>query len=238
METSGYTTLTRQNGLLREMQVIANNIANASTTGYRQEGVIFSEYVVRTDEGPSVSMARAAAHNISAAQGALAETGGVLDFAIEGEGFFMIETPAGQRLTRAGNFTTSAQGDLVTMDGYPVLDAGGAPLFIPPDASDIGLSRDGTISAGDQLLGQLGLVRPSDPIDLIREGGTMFRVEGEIEPVEDGRILHRFLENANVETVLQVARMVEVQRAYEMGQSFLDAEDNRMREALRAFTRT
>ena len=237
METSGYTTLTRQTGLLREMQVLANNIANASTTGYRQEGVIFSEYVVRNDDGPSVSMARAAAHNISNAQGALAETSGMLDFAIEGDGFFMVETPNGPRLTRAGNFTTSAQGDLVTMDGYPVLDAGGAPIFIPPDASDIGLSRDGTLSAGEQLLGQMGLMQPIDRFDLIRESGTMFRFEGEVEPVVEGRILHRFLENANVEPVLQIARMVEVQRAYEMGQSFLDAENDRMKDALQAFTR-
>lgn len=235
MEAAGYTTLTRQRGLLREMQMVANNIANASTTGYRQQGLIFSEFVVRTEGGPSISMARAAAHNISMAQGALTETGGTFDFAIEGDGFFLIETDAGERLTRAGNFTTSASGDLVTLDGYRVLDSGGAPIFIPPDAADLNVSGDGTISADGRPLGQMGLVRPTDPLDLIREGGTRFRFQGELEPVENGRIVHGFVENANVNPVLQVARMVEVQRAYELGQSFLDAENDRVREALRAF---
>lgn len=237
MDAAGYTTLTRQNGLLREMQVLANNIANASTTGFRQEGVIFSEYIVRGAGGPSVSMTRASAHNISMAQGALARTGGQYDFAIEGDGFFLVETGAGERLTRAGNFTASPQGDLVTLDGHRVLDAGGAPIFIPPDAGDLSLAGDGTLSAAGRPLGQLGLVQPVEKTDLIRESGTLFRVEGAIEPVQNGRILHRFLEDANVNPILQVARMVEVQRAYETGQSFLEAENDRIREALRAFTR-
>ena len=236
MEAASYTTLTRQSGLLRELQVLANNIANASTTGYRQEGMIFSEYVTRAENAPSVSMARASAHHVSLAQGTLTETGGPLDFAIEGEGFFLIETPNGERLTRAGNFATSPDGDLVTAGGYRVLDSGGAPIFIPPDAGEIDVAGDGTISADGRLLGQLGLVKPTDPLDLNREAGTLFRFDGDVEPVENARILNRFLESSNVDPILQVARMVEVQRAYELGQSFLDAENERVREALRALS--
>ncbi|MEQ9175557.1 MAG: flagellar hook-basal body complex protein [Roseovarius indicus] len=237
METAGYTTLTRQTGLLNEMQVIANNIANASTTGYRQEGLIFSEYVTGGENAPSVSMARTSAHIISMQQGALTQTGGTYDFAIEGPGFFMIETAEGERLTRAGSFSTSAEGTLVTPDGNRVLDAGGAPLFVPPDAAGFSVSADGTISADGRPLGQLGLVQPVDPLDLVRESGVMFRAEGDLEPVENGKIVQGFLENANVEPVLQITRMIEVQRAYELGQSFLDAENDRVREALRAMSR-
>lgn len=237
METAGYTTLTRQSGLLREMQVIANNIANAATTGYRQEGVIFSEYVSGGQAAPSVSMTRTSAHSTSMQQGALTQTGGQLDFAIEGPGFFLIETSQGERLTRAGSFSTSPEGTLVTPDGNPVLDAGGAPVFIPPDATDLSVSADGTISVAGRPLGQLGLVQPTDPLDLVREAGVMFRFEGDTEPVEEGSILQGFLESANVEPVLQLSRMIEVQRAYELGQSFLDAENDRVREALRALTR-
>ncbi|MEO3413227.1 flagellar hook-basal body complex protein [Roseovarius sp. CAU 1744] len=237
METTGYTTLTRQSGLMREMQVIANNIANSATTGYRQEGLIFAEYVQNAGEGPSISMAAAQARNTSMMQGALTKTGGALDMAIEGDGFFLIETPAGQRLTRAGNFALSAEGDLVTNDGFRVLDAGGAPVFVPPDAIALGISPDGTISDGGRPLAQIGLVQPADRIDLIREDGVMFRTEGEILPVEDGRILQGFLEGANVDPVGQIARMIEVQRAYEMGQSFLDAENKRILSALDTFNR-
>ena len=89
----------------------------------------------------------------------------------------------------------------------------------------------------DVRLAQIGLVQPADPIDLVREDGVMFRTEGEILPVEDGRILQGFLEGANVDPVSQIARMIEVQRAYEMGQSFLDAENERIISALDTFTR-
>ena len=237
MESAGYTTLTRQDGLLREIQTIANNIANASTTGFRQEGVIFSEYVVQTVGGPSLSMATANVRHTSLSQGPLTHTGGQLDFAIEGDGFFLIETPAGQRLTRSGSFSVSGTGDLVTVDGHRVLDTGGTPVFVPPDADQIGLSEDGALSADGRLLGQLGIVQPLDRFDLLREGGVMFRTESALEPVEGSRLLQGHLEGANVDTMLQFARMLEVQRAYEMGQSFLDAENERVRDALRTFTR-
>lgn len=237
MENTGYTTLTRQTGLMREMQVIANNIANSSTTGFRQEGLIFGEYVQRTENGPSISMARGNVRNTSMLQGGLIQTGGSLDYAIEGDGFFQIETPAGARLTRAGSFALSAAGDMVTNDGFRVLDAGGAPIFVPPDATDLSVSSDGTLSADGQPLSQLGLVRPTDPIDLVREDGVMFRTLGETEPVLDGRILQGYLEKANVDPVGQLARMIEVQRAYEMGQSFLDAENERIRNAIKTFIR-
>ena len=237
MENAGYTTLTRQSGLMREMQVVANNIANSATTGFRQEGLVFAEFIRETGDGASLSMASAQARTTSMVQGALTKTGGDLDLAIEGEGFFLIETPAGQRMTRAGNFALSAEGDLVTNDGYRVLDAGGAPVFVPPDAAGLGISADGTISVGGQPLGQIGLVQPADQIDLVREDGVMFRTEGEIEPVPDGRVLQGFLEGANVDPVGQIARMIEVQRAYEMGQSFLDAENERILSALDTFTR-
>ncbi|MEP3511095.1 MAG: flagellar hook-basal body complex protein, partial [Lentilitoribacter sp.] len=117
MENTGYTTLTRQSGLLREMRVVANNIANAATSGFRQEGVIFSEYVQPVENSESLSMGQADARQTSFAQGTLTQTGGQFDFAIEGDGFFLVETPLGERLTRAGAFSPNAEGDLVTFDG-------------------------------------------------------------------------------------------------------------------------
>ena len=146
MEASGYTTLTRQTGLMREMRMVANNIANAATTGYRSEGLVFSEHVRRTDGGPSISMARGNTPVTSYEQGPLDATGGRFDFAIEGEGYFLIEAPDGERLTRAGAFSLSANGNLVNADGFRLLDAGGAPIFVPPDATRPGLAPDGTLS--------------------------------------------------------------------------------------------
>lgn len=232
---SSYVTLTRQSGLMQEMRVIANNIANSATTGFRQEGVLFSEYVAGTGNGPSVSMALGNVRNTSMEQGTLTSTGGRFDFAIEGNGFFQVETPAGPRLTRAGTFTPNAEGELVTHAGYRVLDAGGAPIFIPPDAPDMAVGADGTLSANGQPLAQLGLVIPGDGTQMIREDGVMFRAEGEVEPAAQASVVQGFLESSNVNPIGQVARMIEVQRAYELGQSFAENEDERLKSATSTF---
>jgi flagellar basal-body rod protein FlgF len=236
MDNATYTILTRQSGLAREMQLVANNIANAATTGYRSEGVIFSETVQAVDKGPSLSMATANVQNTSFAQGALTQTNGTFDFGIEGEGFFLIETPAGERLTRAGSFSPSAAGDLVTNDGFRVLDAGGAPVFVPPDAGALSVSADGTLSVDGAPIAQLGIVRPLAPLDLVREDGVMFRADAGVEPAENARVIQGFTEGSNVDAVTQLARMIEVQRAYEMGQSFLESEDERIRMALKSLS--
>ncbi|GFE49557.1 flagellar basal-body rod protein FlgF [Roseobacter cerasinus] len=236
MENPGYTTLTRQSGLMREMRVIANNIANTATTGYRQEGLVFSEYVMAIDGASSLSMGQGNVRDTSFDQGTLTQTGGTFDFAIEGDGFFLIETPAGERLTRSGAFSPSGEGDLVTMDGYRVLDAGGAPVFVPPGVGDIAVSADGTMSAEGNPIGQIGVVQPINPREMIREDGVMFRADDGYEPAEGARILQRFVENSNVNPILQISRMIEVQRAYELGASFLDAEDERIRQAMRSLS--
>ena len=236
MENAGYTALTRQSGLLREMQVVANNIANISTTGFRREGVIFSEFVKTLEGEPSLSMATANGHSTNLRQGSLTQTGGTFDFAIEGEGFFMVEGPGGPLLTRAGSFGPSATGELVTSDGLRLLDAGGAPIFVPPDAASVTLASDGTLSADGQPLTQIGLFQPTDPTDLRHQDGARFSATGGTEPViADTTILQGFVESSNVDAISEIARMIEVQRAYEMGQQFLSQEDERIRSMIRSF---
>lgn len=237
MDNTGYTTLTRQSGLLREMQVVANNIANAATTGFRQEGVIFSEYIMPIKDGSSLSMGHGNVRNTSYEQGTLSQTGGTFDLAIEGDAFFLIETPQGERLSRSGAFSPNSEGDLVTMSGYRVLDVGGAPVFVPPDAGKISISGDGTLSANGNLVGQIGLVVPNDASALIREDGVMFRTDDGYVPAVRASILQGFVEGSNVDAITQLARMIEVQRAYEMGQSFLESEDKRVRQAIESLTK-
>jgi flagellar basal-body rod protein FlgF len=232
MTTSAYSAISRQSGLLNEIRVVANNIANSATTGYRSEGVIFSEYVKSAPGQESLSMARGNIRNTSLEQGNLSQTDGQLDLALEGDGFFMIETPVGNRLTRAGSFSSNAAGDLVTPDGYRVLDAGRAPVFIPGDAESISFGSDGTFSADGRQLGQIGIFQLLEGTTIKREDGVMFSTQGEVAPAENTKLLQGFLEGSNVNAIHQMSRMIEIQRAYEMSQSFLTSEDERVRSAI------
>jgi len=236
MDAIGYTTLTRQAGLMREMDVIAQNIANISTAGFRREGVVFSEYVQRMGDGPSLSMAHGNARAVDLSQAGLSATGGTFDFAIQGEGFFLIETPDGQQLSRAGAFTPSAAGELVTPDGHRLLDEGGAPVFVPPGAGKVVMARDGTLSADGAPLARVGLWQPVDPLSLRHQAGTQFSADA-VEPAEGAVLMQGFLEDSNVEPVSEIARMIEVQRAYELGQTFLDREDSRLRGVIETLGR-
>lgn len=237
MDAAGYTTLTRQSGLMHEMQVVANNIANLSTAGFRREGVVFSEYVKRLEDDPSLSMARASGRVVDLTQAGLAQTGGTFDFAIQGEGFFLVETSQGSRLTRAGSFTPSPEGELVTPEGHKLLDQGGAPVFVPPDARDVALAQDGTLSSAGQPLAKIGLWAPMEITDLRHQSGTLFTADAGIGPVEGAVVLQGQLEESNVNPVSEIARMIDVQRAYELGQAFLDREDQRTRGVIQTLGR-
>lgn len=234
MDNVGYTTLTRQSGLMREMAMIANNVANLATTGYRAQGLLFSEHVERIDGGPALSMARGHARLLSNAPGPLQPTGGRFDMAIEGEGYFLVETPDGEALTRAGAFSINPVGELVTPDGLRLLDGGAAPILVPEDASTIGIARDGTLSADGEPFGQVGLWLPERMADTRRDAGSLLVLEAPPVPVppETATIVQGHLEGSNVDPMAEIARMIEVQRAYELGQSFLDREDERLKVVL------
>lgn len=236
MDAAGYVTLSRQSGLRSQMDAIANNIANASTTGFKREGTIFSEFVASTGDGPSLSMGFGNTRVVDLQQAGISETGGLLDFAIEGAGFFMVNTPQGQMLTRAGSFTPGSDGTLQTADGFSVLDATGSTIFIPPDAKNIGLAEDGSMSADGAPLAKLGLWAPTDPLTLIHQKGTLFSASG-YQPADGGKIMQGQLEDSNVDPILEVAKMISVQRAYELGQSFIDREDDRARNVIQTLGR-
>ena len=227
-----YTTLGRQAGLLREMDVIAQNVANADTTGYRAEGLVFAEHVVGTRGGPSISFAHATGRETRFVQGGMERTGGTFDLAIQGEGYFLVDVGGEAHLTRAGAFVAGADGGLQTLEGHPVLDEGGAPLAVPPGAASVHVAPDGTISADGVPVARLAVVAPDDPRAMTRRAGTLFAADG-YAPVEAPAVAQGFLEASNVDPVIEIARMVAVQNAYQMGQGFMDREDERLRSMLR-----
>jgi flagellar basal-body rod protein FlgF len=220
------------------MSVIANNLANLSTTGYRAEGLLFSEFIQGVDAPhPSLSMTDAGVHRTDFSQAPFRQTGGTFDLAIEGPGFFQIETPEGNRLTRAGAFTPNQEGELVSPDGHRLLDAGGSPVFVPPDAASIQIATDGTMSADGNPVAQIGAVMPEDPGSLLRGPSATFKTDGDVIEAENATIHQGFIESSNVNAILEVARMIEVQRRYEAVKSFLDKEDERVGNVVQTLSR-
>lgn len=234
MDNASYVSLSRQAGLMRELNIIANNIANLNTTGFRRESVLFAEHVDRLEQGdPALSIATMDRRYIDFSEGEIRTTNSKFDFAIQGEGFFLIETEEGPRLSRAGSFSLNANGELVNADGRRVLDEGGGALVIPPDAMDVTVSSDGAISVDGQPVGRLGVVT-ADPAGLVREGNNLFRAEQGYQPADGAKVIQSALEGANVSAVTEIAHLIEVQRTYEAGQKFLEQDDSRIRSAIRA----
>lgn len=233
MSNAIYATLARQHGLMQEMQVVSNNLANSSTTGYKTDRAIFAEFLVSTgSDASSLSMGSLAGHSFEMEQGGLKVTGGQFDLAVQGDGYFTVDTPQGTRLTRAGQFQLAANGNLIDMNGSNVLNAGGGPITIPPEATNLVISADGTISANGLQIDQVGVVVPDG--DLMRDSNTYFSAAGGFVAAKDFGIVQGALEQSNVSPVLEVSRMIEVQRAYEAGQTLLETEDQRIGQLISA----
>ena len=232
MDNAIYTMLNRQSGLMREFSTVANNIANAGTTGFKAEKGVFAEFIATLEGGDSplgtsLSMGSLRAHATDLSQGGLKQTGSPLDIAINGDGFFEFETANGVMLGRAGHLMLDLEGQLIDGLGSFILDQGQGRITVPLDASDIKISGDGTLSADGAEIARIGVVG-ADPLTLERQGSNYWQGD-RTGPLEDIPIASGFLENSNVDPVLQMARMIEVQRHYDAGQSLLDLEDQRIR---------
>lgn len=237
MDNAGYVSLQRQAGLLRELSSVANNIANADTAGYRRESVIFAEHIKALEDGdPSLSIATLDHRYVDFRQGEIRQTSGALDFAIEGDGFFLIETDNGPRLSRAGAFRLNESGELINSEGRRVLDESGGSITIPQGAQHVAAGKDGTISADGQPVGRLGIVT-AKPAFLVREGENLFRAEKGYTTVADPHVSQFAIEGSNVSPVAEISHLIEVQRAYESGAKFLSDEHERIRNTVRELSR-
>ncbi|MEX0590473.1 MAG: flagellar basal-body rod protein FlgF [Xanthobacteraceae bacterium] len=222
MENALLVGLSRQVALRRELDVIANNLANLGTTGFKGENVLFEQFVssgAHVDDFPTyvdrqVSYVLDRETHTDFSQGAFSQTGSQFDVAIDGEGFFAVETPQGDRYTRAGSFALNAAGELVTTAGYRVLGDGG-PVVLDPNDTNISIARDGTISTPAGERGKLRLVRFENSAQLTKYGDNLFSSNATPLPVEPRtRLVQGSVEKSNVHPILEIGRMIEVTRAY------------------------
>jgi flagellar basal-body rod protein FlgF len=227
MENTLLIGLARQTTLERQLDVVANNIANVNTTGYKADNSLFEEYLtsgahednfVGSDRRVSYVQDRGTYRDF--AQGSADQTKNPLDLAIDGSAFLVVQTAAGERYTRDGGLQLNNQGQLVTVAGNPVLGTGGPIVFQPTD-HDINVTPDGTITVvegngrTDSIRGKLRLVSFADAQKLLKEGLNLYTAgEGSAQPDTKSVVRQGFLEKSNVSAVAEMSRMMEVTRAY------------------------
>ncbi|HKP79548.1 MAG TPA: flagellar basal-body rod protein FlgF [Phenylobacterium sp.] len=238
MDNAVYVGVSRQMVLRREMDIIANNIANLDTTGFKVESLMQKTdpaEPARTLGGPRpVKFVAADMVARDFGQGAMNKTGAPLDMAIEGEGFFQIQTPTGPCFTRDGRFTTDPGGRVVTQNGLPLLDDGGGEIVIDPEKGQISIGADGTMSQGDERIGKVGLYAFANQGALEKAGDNTFRNSSNLQPqpATAASLRQGYLETSNVKPVLEITRMVEVSRAYESTAKMIDAEADLSRRSV------
>jgi len=229
-----YTAATGMNYQLNRQDVIANNLANISTVGYKKDETVGSAFHERlvlatdrlgTDPIGRISLGVNTENNyIDQSVGRFVPTDNPLDLAIHGEGYFVIQTRNGIRLTRNGNFTRDLEGFLVTAEGERVLGADG-PIEL--NGEDILIAQDGSVQINGRTVNQLLLAEPADPNSLIKEGHNRFRVDGGLVQRE-ALIEQGMLEQSNVNSVQEMVKMIEVTRAYESNQKVIAVMDTVM----------
>ncbi|GLK54120.1 flagellar basal-body rod protein FlgF [Methylopila capsulata] len=239
MENASLVGLSRQVVLRRELDVIANNVANMNTTGFKAEQMVFSEFMMPNardgtfptqDQKLSFVQQRGTWHSF--APGNVEATGGAMDFAIDGEGFFVVETEAGERYTRSGEFGVNASGQLVTANGAPLLSTAG-PIQLAPNETGLTIGRDGTIATSEGVRGRLRLVSFDDPRAIHKIGSNLYATtEDPKDAPATTAVVQGAVEKSNVKPIVEMSRLIEVNRAYTSISGILDAQNDIRRSAI------
>ncbi|MBK1697722.1 flagellar basal-body rod protein FlgF [Rhodovibrio salinarum] len=237
MESTNYIALSRQASLRRELDLVANNMANLNTPAYQGESMMFVEYLEDTQRGKTGEMSFV--QDISTVrdlkEGPMKRTENPLDLAISGRGYFTIETDDGPRYTRNGAFQLNEEGQIVNKANQPVLDGNGNPIEVPDDAQSIEISEDGTIATEVGQIAQLEPVTFENEQLLMKRANGLFeaREEQVAEPAEGARIMQGTLESSNVEGVVEMTRLINLTRSYSSANKFSESEHERILRAVR-----
>ena len=233
MENSLIVALARQSVLTRQMDAISNNLANLNTAGFKSESMVFTELLETTADGEVLSMVHDVAYFRDVSEGPLVNTSNPLDLAIRGEGYFAIETDEGQRYTRHGVFQLNDQGQMVTSQGNLLLGAGAAPISVPPDASNIIVARDGTISADALEIGRIEVFTFENPAALSKIGNNLYDAKDqEAQTTRESDIVQGMVENSNVNGIAEMTRMIDTVRSYQAASQLVDMEHKRILDAI------
>lgn len=240
MQNALFVGVSAQAALARELDVIANNMANVSTTGFKARNARFQEYLMPVASADSfqtqdrrVSYVIDGGTPLDLSQGPIEADSNPMHVAVRGEAFLVVRTQAGLRYTRNGAFELDAKGTLVTSDGYAVQGESG-PIAIGQQETGLSIAPDGTVSTNLGVRGRIKLVTFTSPQALTSEGGNLFSA---IEPPKpagiEGRLEPGALERSNVKPVIEMTRLMDVNRSYAMVSSVISRLDDLRGTAIR-----
>jgi flagellar basal-body rod protein FlgF len=248
MENTLLIGLSRQMALHRELDVVANNVANMNTTGYKADAAVFEEFLMpgaranqfaATDSRLSFVQDRTTWHDLS--PGVVQQTGNPLDIAIDGNAFLVVQTPRGERYTRNGALQINATGELVTSDGYRVVGQTGPIVFQNRDR-EITIAAEGTITVRegnntkqDSQRGKLRLVSFDQGQQLKKDGSNLFIAPANAQPqaaAQGTRVIQGALEKSNVRSMVEMTRMIEITRTYTQVSQILQQQSDLRRTAI------
>jgi flagellar basal-body rod protein FlgF len=230
-----YVGLSAQLALNRRLETLAQNMANVSTAGYRAEEISFSSLISRTAPEP-VSFVSKGESYISSRPGGIKETGNPLDVAVTGDAWLAFESPRGTVLTRDGRLRMSPTGELETINGFRVLDVGGSPIQMDPNGGPPTIARDGVLVQNGRRVGALGLFTTEPSAKLTRFENSGVIPDKPANPQLDANaagLLQGYIEGSNVDPVMEVTRLIAVQRTFEAVTAAMNEVESSLSEAIR-----
>jgi len=233
MDTSTYIALSGQTARERELEVIANNMANLSTPGFKAEKMMFQEYLMKPKDGsdPS-SYVVSQGHARDMTQGPLSHTSNPLDVALNGPGFMTVTTPSGDQYTRNGHFQLDNQGELVTSAGFIVQGEGGSPIVIPAGAGSITIGKDGTVATNKQTIGKIAVVNFDNPQTLAETQAGLYATTQTPQTATATTVEQGTIEEANIQSVVEMTKMMNTAHQFGMAKEFADGEHTRIKNAI------
>jgi flagellar basal-body rod protein FlgF len=245
MQAPSLILLSNQQALQRTMDIVANNVANASTTGFKREGIEFDTYVSRPAAGQTLNFVVDRATYRDASTGPIQPTGNPLDLAIQGKGYFAVRAADGTtKYTRGGSLSVDAQGEIVTQSGLPVLSDGNQPITLPDTSTDVNVAGDGFVTVrvdnGVNLaqLGKIGVVQFDNEQGLQSEGNGIYSTTQVSAPATDSSIVQGSLEQSNVQPVTEMTQMIKIMHSYEQTSNLISQENGRLTDAINRLSKT
>jgi len=238
MENTIFVGLSRQMALRREMDVVANNLANMNTTAYKRQTVLFQEYLIDAGTEGQTSYVIDFGLARDATEGRLQKTDNPFDLALTGNGYLVVETEEGPRYTRNGRLHLNEDGVLVASSGDPVLNQSGTEVTIGDADGAIEVAPDGTISTRLGVIGRLDVVTFQDTQALQPGAAGLYSTEEVPIPATDAKIRQGLLERSNVEPIVEMTNMINVLRSYQSSQKLLDTDHDLIRKAIESLAKT